>query len=130
MADPALSEQIGQFALRANTLFTQRLVFEPSTGAANLYCLSNRVDWDGLLEPTVAFVLCADQAPYRHSMTQFRYELISGFGALSLSLSLMLLIVLRWGLRPLRHIRQQLLQLEQGDRQSLMPFSRGSSRPW
>jgi two-component system sensor histidine kinase PhoQ len=77
------------------------------------------VDWDGLLEPTVAFVLCADQAPYRQSMTQFRYELIAGFGALALSLSLMLLIVLRWGLRPLRHIRQQLLQLEQGDRQSL-----------
>ena len=119
MADPALAEQIGRFALQANTLLAQRLVFASSTGAANLYCLSNRVDWDGLLEPTVAFVLCADQAPYRQSMTQFRYELIAGFGALALSLSLMLLIVLRWGLRPLRHIRQQLLQLEQGDRQSL-----------
>ena len=119
MADPALAEQIGRFALQANTELAQRLVFASSTGAANLYCLSNRVDWDGLLEPTVAFVLCADQAPYRQSMTQFRYELIAGFGALALSLSFMLLIVLRWGLRPLRHIRQQLLQLEQGDRQSL-----------
>ena len=119
MADPALAEQIGRFAPQANTELVQRLVFAPSTGAANLYCLSNRVDWDGLLEPAVAFVLCADQAPYRQSMTQFRYELIAGFGALALSLSFMLLIVLRWGLRPLRHIRQQLLQLEQGDRQSL-----------
>lgn len=119
MADPALAEQIGRFALQANTELAQRLVFAPSIGAANLYCLSNRVDWDGLLEPTVAFVLCADQVPYRQSITQFRYELIAGFGALALSLSLMLLIVLRWGLRPLRHIRQQLLQLEQGDRQSL-----------
>ena len=119
MADQALAEQISEFARRANTVLSQRLVFAPSTGAANLYCLSNRVDWEGLLEPTVAFVLCTDRAPYRQSMTQFRYELIAGFGALSLSLSLMLLIVLRWGLRPLRHIRQQLLLLEQGDRQSL-----------
>ena len=119
MADQALAEQISEFARWANTVLSQRLVFAPSTGAANLYCLSNRVDWEGLLAPNVAFVLCTDRAPYRQSMTQFRYELIAGFGALSLSLSLMLLIVLRWGLRPLRHIRQQLLLLEQGDRQSL-----------
>ena len=119
MADAALAEQIGQFAQQANIAAAQRLIFAPSTGVANLYCLSNRVDWEGLREPSVAFVLCADQTPYRQSMTQFRYELIAAFGALSLILSLLLLIVLRWGLRPLRHIRQQLLQLEQGDLQSL-----------
>ena len=54
-------------------------------------------------------------------MAQFRYALIAGFGSLSLLLSCALLLVLRWGLRPLRKIRYQLLQMEQGDREALEP---------
>ena len=119
MADAALAAQIDKFADGATSALTERKVFAPSAGFADLYCLSNSVEWEGLVEPSVAFVLCTDQAPYRQSMAQFRYALIAGFGSLSLLLSLAFLLVLRWGLRPLRQIRQQLLQLEQGDRDAL-----------
>ena len=121
MADAALAAQIDEFADGATSVLTKRKVFAPSTGFADLYCLSNSVEWEGLVEPAVAFVLCTDQEPYRQSMAQFRYALIAGFGSLSLLLSFALLLVLRWGLRPLRQIRHQLLQLEQGDLEALEP---------
>ena len=119
MVDAAVAAQIDEFADGATSVLTERKVFAPSVGVADLYCLSNRVEWEGLVEPAVAFVLCTDQEPYRQSMAQFRYALIAGFGSLSVLLSCALLLVLRWGLRPLRQIRHQLLQMEQGDREAL-----------
>ena len=121
MADASLAAQIDEFADGATSVLTERKVFAPSAGFADLYCLSNSVEWEGLVEPAVAFVLCTDQEPYRQSMARFRYALIAGFGSLSLLLSFALLLVLRWGLRPLRQIRHQLLQLEQGDLEALEP---------
>ena len=119
LEEPALSDQIETFAQTAVSKLADRILFTTSSGVTELYCLSNRVDWEGLQQPSVTFVLCTDQQPYRQSMTQFRYELLAGFGSVQLMLSLALMLVLRWGLDPLRLIRQQLSQLEQGDRQAL-----------
>lgn len=94
-------------------------VFADSQGEVDLYCLSYKVEWDGLQEPLVTFTVCNDQAPFQDMLQRFRYGLAAGFGSLLLLLSLALILALRWGLRPLRLIQGQVEELEQGDRHQL-----------
>ena len=121
MAGEALAGQIMQVAAVTKAPPVGRFDFVQSVSAAELYCLSNRVDWEGLSDSQVTFSICADQQPYARTVEQFRYGLMAGFGSLFLLLSAAMIWALRWGLRPLRRIQSQLNELDNGNRSELDP---------
>lgn len=119
MVGEALAGQIRQVAVVTKTSPVGRFDFVQSVSVAELYCLNNRVDWEGLSDPQVTFSICADQQPYARTVEQFRYGLMAGFGSLFLLLSLAMIWALRWGLRPLRRMQSQLNELDNGHRTEL-----------
>ena len=119
MAGETVAGQMIQIAMKTESSPVGRFDFAESAGARALYCLSNRVDWEGLSDPQVTFSICADQQPYAQSVEQFRYGLMAGFGSLFVLLSLAMVWALRWGLRPLRRIQAQLNELDNGVRNEL-----------
>lgn len=116
---PGLLGQIMVLDAQAQELAVGSLLFQQSENTTGLFCLRTRVDWEGLADPRVTFTVCAEQAPYRQLITEFRYGLYVGFGALMLLLSLAAVLALRWGLRPLRQIQHQLKQMQRGSRGKL-----------
>lgn len=119
IAAPALDRQISAYGLQARLSAAGVFSFDAIRGAADLYCLSNEIFWEGLETPEVIFNVCVDQAPYQALIERFRMGLVTSFAVLLLLLSLVLVLALRWGMRPLRHIQDQLRELEQGDRRQL-----------
>jgi len=119
MAGEPVARQMLRVAADTKLSPVGRFDFAESLGAQALYCLNNRVDWEGLSNPQVTFSICANQQPYARNVEQFRYGLIAGFGSLLVLLSLAMLRALRWGLRPLRRIQAQLTELENGNRTEL-----------
>ena len=118
-ADPDVNRQISDHALNPPASGAGAFVFDAVTGPVDLYCLGNEVFWEGLVTPEVTFTVCVDQQPYQTSVANFRYGLIASFGVLLVVLSLVGVLALGWGMRPLRQIQSQLQELEQGDRSQL-----------
>ena len=118
-AQQGLTGQMMALDVQAQELGVGRLLFQQSENTTGLFCLRTRVDWEGLADPRVTFSVCAEQAPYRQLIAEFRNGLLVGFGALMLLLSLAAMLALRWGLRPLRQIQQQLKEMQQGGRSKL-----------
>lgn len=116
-------EAVGRLMLESGLRSAQTelgsFTFATIQGPVALFCLSNQVLWDGLITPQVTFNVCVDQEPYQASIKEFRRNLVWGFGFLLALLSLVLLLALSWGLRPLRQIQHQLQELERGDRGQL-----------
>ena len=119
MAGEPVARQMLQVTTDTKSSPVGRFEFAESIGARALYCLSNRVDWEGLSDPQVTFSICADQQPYAKNVEQFRYGLMVSFGSLFMLLSLAMVWALRWGLRPLRRIQAQLYELDSGNRSEL-----------
>ncbi len=119
MAGEAVARQMLQVAADTQSSPVGRFDFNASIGTRALYCLSNRVDWEGLSDPQVTFSICADQQPYVQSVERFRFGLMAGFASLFVLLSLTMVWALRWGLGPLRRIQAQLNDLDNGNRTAL-----------
>jgi two-component system sensor histidine kinase PhoQ len=119
IADPGLDLQISAHGLQIRRSDAGVFAFDAIRGTVDLYCLSNEIFWEGLKTPEVIFNVCVDQQPYQTSIDNFRIGLVSSFCVLLLLLSLVLVLALRWGMRPLRQIQDQLQELEQGDRRQL-----------
>jgi len=119
IADPALDQQISTHGLMARQVAAGVFTFDVIQGPTDMYCLSNEIFWEGLVTPEVIFTVCVDQQPYQASIEKFRYGLVISFVVLQLLLSLVVVIALGWGMRPLRQIQVQLQELEQGDRRQL-----------
>ncbi|MFN2309739.1 MAG: ATP-binding protein [Gammaproteobacteria bacterium] len=76
--------------------------------------------WE-LDDRSLEFTFTVIEAPqaYRAQVSQFRRSLGGWFGALALGLLIAQGLVLRWGLRPLRQLEQDLAAVEAGARESL-----------
>ena len=119
IADPGVDRQISAHGLQTRQSDAGVFAFDAIQGTVDLYCLSNEIFWEGLKTPEVIFNVCVDQQPYQTSIGNFRIGLVTSFGVLLLLLSLVSVLALGWGMRPLRHIQDQLQELEQGDRNQL-----------
>ncbi|MCW8874643.1 MAG: ATP-binding protein [Gammaproteobacteria bacterium] len=65
------------------------------------------------------FSVTEDAANYQAQLAEFRHSLWTWFAALALGLLLALVLVLRWGLRPLRQVERDLAAVEAGTREDL-----------
>ncbi|MFN2338849.1 MAG: ATP-binding protein [Gammaproteobacteria bacterium] len=65
------------------------------------------------------FSVTEDPASYQAQLAEFRHSLWTWFAALALGLLLALVLVLRWGLRPLRQVERDLAAVEAGTREDL-----------
>ena len=119
IAGEPVARQMLQVAADTKSSPVGRFDFTESVGVRALYCLSNRVDWEGLSDPQVTFSICADQQPYVQNVVQFRLGLMAAFVSLLVLLSLSMIWALRWGLRPLRRMQAQLNDLDNGNRTEL-----------
>ena len=119
IADPGLDLQLSAHGMEARQSAVGVFAFDAIQGSVDVYCLSNEIFWEGLKTPEVVFTVCVDQQPYQTSIDNFRLGLVTSFGVLLLLLSLVSVLALRWGMRPLRQIQDQLQELEQGDRKQL-----------
>lgn len=88
--------------------------------ASQWFVYSHDVSWqqesgDKLLR----FSVLQDQSPLLAQLTSYRRQLWQWLGALGLLLVLLQLLIMRWGLKPLRDIADDLQQIEQGAKQQL-----------
>ena len=86
---------------------------------AGVYVLSYSVFWEGVENERVTFVAVTDQTPYVAAINQFRRNLGVGLGAATLVFILAQIFALRWGLRPLSIMAQEVRALESGERERL-----------
>lgn len=83
------------------------------------YVLSYTVIWEGADVERVTFSAAVDQAPFAASIGEFRRSLGVGFGLAMLVFVLAQILSLRWGLRPLRVMADEVQALESGDVQTM-----------
>src|SRR5690606_37157640 len=66
------------------------------------------------------FSVTEDLAGYQAQLSEFRHSLWTWFAALAAGLLLALVLVLRWGLRPLRQVERDLAAVEAGAHEDLV----------
>lgn len=91
------------------------------TSLANLdaYYLSYAVIWEGSVDRELVFNVLVDRVSYESSIASFRRNLYLGLlGVIGLFVLAQILAV-RWGLRPLRTMAEEVAALERGDRERL-----------
>jgi len=81
--------------------------------------LSYTVFWEDLDIEQVIFSVATDRQPFQAAINGFRRSLGLGLGAATVFFVLAQLLALRWGLRPLRIMAQEVHELEAGQRQQL-----------
>jgi two-component system sensor histidine kinase PhoQ len=90
-------------------------------GTGEWFQLAFGVRWEqerGSLDFT--FSVTEDLASYQAQLREFRHSLWTWFTALAAGLLLALVLVLRWGLRPLRQVERDLAAVEAGSREDLV----------
>lgn len=70
-------------------------------------------------ETVLTFHAATDWAPFRATVSSFRRNLYLGLGAVTALFVLVQVLVVRWGLRPLRTMAQEVRDMEEGRRQRL-----------
>lgn len=91
-------------------------VFSEATGR---YQLIYTVIWEGLETERVNFIAATDQAPVVRSIHQFRGTLGAGFALSMVFFIVAQLAALRWGLRPLRDMAEEVEALEKGEKEQM-----------
>lgn len=91
-------------------------MFSEATGR---YQLVYTVIWEGLETERVSFMAATDQAPVVRSINRFRGTLGAGFALSMVFFIVAQLAALRWGLRPLRDMAQEVEALEKGEREQM-----------
>ena len=70
-------------------------------------------------ESLLTFQVATDQAPFQMAVQGFRRSLYLGIGGVTIVFVLAQLLAIRWGLRPLRAMAEEVRELEDGARQRL-----------
>jgi len=81
------------------------------------FLLHYAVIWED--EAVLTFSVATDQAPFRSTIDGFRRNLYIGLGAVTLFFVLAQALAIRWGLRPLRTMTEEVRELEEGRRERL-----------
>lgn len=88
-------------------------------GQASRFFLSSAVIWEESNDSVRTFIVGTDQQPFRAAISGFRRNLYFGLGAVTIVFVLAQFLAVRWGLRPLRTMAGEVLELEEGQRDSL-----------
>ena len=128
-----LQHQDGMIAWRSPSLLLQSLPDPPALapgtwhfrhvpagGNGEWFQLASGVRWEqesSSLDFT--FSVTEDPASYQAQLSEFRHSLWTWFAALAVGLLLALVLVLRWGLRPLRQVERDLAAVEAGTHEDL-----------
>ncbi len=90
---------------------------EVEIGDVRLFSYRYGLLWEAADGRELAFQLTVwhDQAPYRAQLMSYRGSLLRWLGLVALLLCLLQLVILRWGLRPLRFLALDLEAVEAGD---------------
>jgi two-component system sensor histidine kinase PhoQ len=81
--------------------------------------LSYAVIWEDPDETVLTFHVAADWTPFRAQIVSFRRNLYAGVGAVTALFVLAQVVAVRWGLRPLRTMAQEVREMEEGRRRRL-----------
>jgi len=81
------------------------------------FFLSYAVIWED--DSVLTFTVGTDQQPFRRAISDFRRNLYFGLGAVTIVFVFAQYLAVRWGLRPLRTMAEEVLELEDGQRDSL-----------
>lgn len=81
--------------------------------------LSYAVIWEDTRERVLTFHVAANWTPFRATIVSFRRNLYVGVGAVTALFVLAQILAIRWGLRPLRTMAQEVREMEEGRRQRL-----------
>lgn len=92
---------------------------EAMLGGVPRYSLSYSVIWESVEDVQLVFNMVADQAPYLKTMSSFRRSLYLGLAVVIALFALVQALAVRWGLRPLRTMAEEVAQLESGQRDQL-----------
>lgn len=84
-----------------------------------LLWLSYAVIWEDPDETILTFHVAADWTPFRATIQSFRRNLFVGVALVTLLFVLAQIVAVRWGLRPLRTMAQEVREMEEGRRQRL-----------
>jgi two-component system sensor histidine kinase PhoQ len=91
-----------------------------ATGNGEWFQLAFGVRWEQASgEVDFTFSVTEDPASYQAQLSEFRHSLWTWFAALAAGLLLALVLVLRWGLRPLRRVARDLAAVEAGTHEDL-----------
>jgi len=63
--------------------------------------------------------LIEDLTPYREELGKYRTQLWGGLGALAVILTATLIVVMQWGLRPVRNLAAEIVALQEGRQERL-----------
>jgi two-component system, OmpR family, sensor histidine kinase PhoQ len=86
--------------------------------AEHLY-LSYSVIWEEADEAVLTFHVATDRRPFESAIQSFRRNLYIGLGAVIALFVLAQALAVRWALRPLRTMAQEVREMEEGRRQRL-----------
>ncbi|MGV3590935.1 MAG: ATP-binding protein [Gammaproteobacteria bacterium] len=74
--------------------------------------------WDAL-DADFNFVVMESTAPTQAQIREFQYNLYQWFGAMAVVLSIAQYLLLRWGLRPLKHLAADVSAVEAGEQDQM-----------
>jgi two-component system sensor histidine kinase PhoQ len=77
------------------------------------------VIWEDLEDTVLTFHVAVDRGPFQAVIQDFRRRLLLGLGAATVLFAVAQVLAVRWGLRPLRNMAQQVRELEEGRRDRL-----------
>ena len=99
----------------------QRLARTLKDDQRPLFVMSIGVAWEGPRGETTPFVFDVAQSlePYESQLWRFRRNLLGSFLLLSVVLLVVQMLVIRWGLRPLRQMGASLRDMQSGRREAL-----------
>jgi two-component system, OmpR family, sensor histidine kinase PhoQ len=94
-----------------------------ASGATRLAIASRGITWEGVDgEPLrFTFSVASDLVSYDAQLTRFRQQLIGWFAGLALLLLATLGVLMRWVLRPVRRLENEIQDVEAGVREELGP---------
>ena len=86
-------------------------------GETARFVLHYAVIWED--ETVLDFAVATDRRPFQSTIADFRRNLYIGLGAVTLFFVLAQALAVRWGLRPLRTMTEEVRELEEGHRDRL-----------
>jgi two-component system sensor histidine kinase PhoQ len=115
------SAQAGGFPFEKNLTHGEESFAGPlPTAHGEVYLLSQGISW-AIKNRSVdlTFYVAEDASLLNEQRSVFRRSLFVYLGALGVGLLVLLLLTLRWSLRPLRRVAQDLTRVEHGERERL-----------
>jgi two-component system sensor histidine kinase PhoQ len=91
--------------------------FDLSNTEEHFYTLSYDTEWlnDNEQIQQLRFIIISDAAPLNAELNSYRSRLWQWLGSMGIALILAQVLIMRWGLQPLKRLSQQLQQLQRKD---------------